>query len=85
MRSSHIRCRIGGTKKTSFWRCLRALQPCEYGPSFQRAYGRLSDRKGLLVQEHGREALAKEFGLDPDDSFVWYKVIKKAPERFVES
>jgi hypothetical protein len=30
------------------------------------------------------KALAAEFGLDPSDSFVWYKVVKKAPERFDE-
>jgi len=30
------------------------------------------------------KALAAEFGLDPNDSFVWYKIVKKAPERFEE-
>ncbi len=30
------------------------------------------------------KALAAEFGLDPNDSFVWYKIVKKAPERYEE-
>ena len=30
------------------------------------------------------KAVAAEYGLDPEDSLVWYKVVKKAPERFVE-
>lgn len=29
--------------------------------------------------------LAKEFNLDPLDSFVWYKIITQAPDRFIEA
>lgn len=28
-------------------------------------------------------AVAAEFGLDPTETFIWYEVIKKAPDRFV--
>ena len=28
------------------------------------------------------KALAEEFGLDPGNSFVWYQVVKAAPDRF---
>ena len=28
------------------------------------------------------KALASEFGLDPNDSFVWYRIVKLSPERF---
>ena len=30
------------------------------------------------------KALAEEFGLDPKDNFVWYKILKAAPDRFKE-
>jgi len=30
------------------------------------------------------KAVAAELGLDPDNAFVWYQVVKKAPDRFVE-
>ena len=31
------------------------------------------------------KALASRFGLDPNDSFVWYKILKRArPDRFIE-
>ena len=28
------------------------------------------------------KALASEFGLDPNDSFVWYRIVKLSPDRF---
>jgi len=31
------------------------------------------------------KALAAEFGLDPADKFVWYKIRSQAPERFVDA
>ena len=30
------------------------------------------------------KALASEFGLDPNDSFVWYRIVKISPDRFEE-
>ena len=30
------------------------------------------------------KALAAEFGLDPNDSFVWYRIVKLSPDRFEE-
>lgn len=30
------------------------------------------------------KALAPEFGLDPNDSFVWYRIVKLSPDRFEE-
>ena len=30
------------------------------------------------------KALASEFGLDPQDSFVWYRIVKLSPDRFEE-
>ncbi len=30
------------------------------------------------------KAVAAEFGLDPDNNFVWYQIVKQAPERFEE-
>ena len=30
------------------------------------------------------KALAEEFGLDPNDSFVWYRIVKLSPDRFEE-
>ena len=37
-----------------------------------------------LSKSKAGKALAEEFGLDPNDSFVWYKIVKKAPDRFEE-
>ena len=28
--------------------------------------------------------MAEEFGLDPNDNFVWYRIVKISPERFEE-
>lgn len=30
------------------------------------------------------KALASEFGLDPNDSFVWYRIVQLSPDRFEE-
>ena len=30
------------------------------------------------------KALAAEFGLDPNDGFVWYRIVKLSPDRFEE-
>ena len=30
------------------------------------------------------KALAAEFGLDPNDNFVWYRIVKISPDRFEE-
>lgn len=30
------------------------------------------------------KALASEFGLDPNDNFVWYRIVKLSPDRFEE-
>lgn len=30
-------------------------------------------------------AVAAEYGLDPTETFIWYEVIKKAPDRFVSA
>ena len=31
------------------------------------------------------KALASEFGLDPNDNFVWYRIVKLSPDRFEEA
>ncbi len=40
--------------------------------------------KVYLSKSATAKAVVHAFGLDPEDNFVWYKIIKKAPERFAE-
>ena len=48
---------------------------------------RLKDKNtGTIYDSKSKagKALAEEFGLDPGDSFVWYRIVKLSPERFEE-
>jgi len=42
-------------------------------------------KTGLLYESKSAcaKAVAVEFGLDPEDHFAWYQLIKQAPDRFV--
>ncbi len=48
---------------------------------------RVKDRNsGTIYDSKSKagKALASEFGLDPNDSFVWYRILKLSPDRFEE-
>ena len=46
--------------------------------------GAFQTEKAYGSKSKAGKALAKEYGMDPEDNFVWYKIVKKAPERFVQ-
>lgn len=42
------------------------------------------ERGPILGGKRRRIKVAAEFGLDPNDNFVWYRIVKLSPDRFEE-